>query len=135
MRESRAVKAHRKNIERLEATTDFGSGQPTVERDGSDDRTDAEREGSGDQESDVDEYELIWRLAGLVGVDPLPFSFRELVRMAEGRQELEWDLSNNVMAQVVNQGNAICETTVKINGGKAKPKKPVDFTKINPYRL
>jgi hypothetical protein len=54
--------------------------------------------------------------------------------MAEGRAELEWDLSNNVMASVINASKMISATIIGANGGKPKPYTAVDFTTINPYR-
>jgi len=54
--------------------------------------------------------------------------------MAEGKQELEWDLSNNIMCQILNSSTSMVQTMIMVAGGKKKQIKPVDFTKINPYR-
>lgn len=54
--------------------------------------------------------------------------------MAEGRQELEWDLSNNIMCQVLNSSTTLSQTMVVVAGGKRRQIKPVEFTKLNPYR-
>lgn len=54
--------------------------------------------------------------------------------MAEGRQEVEWDLANSVACQIANSSSQICRTILAAAGVKPKQTKPADFTKMNPFR-
>ena len=48
---------------------------------------------------------MIYRLAGVVGVDPGPFTWRELAWMAEGRERVEWR-QTALLAAVTNNTQA-----------------------------
>lgn len=55
--------------------------------------------------------------------------------MAEGKQELGWDLSNSIMAAVVNSGAELQRVVIQSSSGKrAKPVKHLEFSKLNPFR-
>ncbi|MGE0606565.1 MAG: hypothetical protein AB7O62_05500 [Pirellulales bacterium] len=45
---------------------------------------------------------MIYELAGIVGVDPSPFTLRELAWMAEGRQRESWNHTSQVLAMLFN---------------------------------
>lgn len=60
-----------------------------------------------------------WELAGVVGIDPRPFTMRQLSRMAVGRRRDLWDHTASVMA-----------TTLRTAGGEVK-----DTQALNPYWL
>jgi hypothetical protein len=62
---------------------------------------------------------LIWQLAGIVGIDPMPLSLRELIWMAESRRNEAWSHTANLMALVAN---------VNRNPRKrARPYSPLEF--------
>lgn len=46
--------------------------------------------------------EHMLRMAGVVGVDPNPFSFRELYDMYRSRQEHNWQMASSILAMIVN---------------------------------
>lgn len=63
---------------------------------------------------------LIWHLAGTVGVHPAPFTLRQLLAMAEGRNRAAWLHTSAVIAMLVNTHR--------------DPKKtPVPSSKFDPY--
>jgi hypothetical protein len=45
---------------------------------------------------------LIYELAGAVGVDPGPYTLRELDLMARGRGRMLWGIASHVLALVAN---------------------------------
>jgi hypothetical protein len=45
---------------------------------------------------------VIFRLAGIVGVEPWSFTFGELAEMAESRQRSEWDQAASIIAMIHN---------------------------------
>ena len=45
---------------------------------------------------------MIYELAGIVGLDPGPFTLRELVWMAEGRRRELWDHTASLLALLYN---------------------------------
>lgn len=45
---------------------------------------------------------MIWECAGIVGVDPGPFTLRQLSMMADGRAKLEWGIASSAMALLAN---------------------------------
>lgn len=68
----------------------------------------------------VDVERLVWRLAGAVGLDPRPFTLRELDLMADGRSEADWGPVSHVLCVLAN----------KDRDPKRTPFKPSDF---NPH--
>jgi hypothetical protein len=44
----------------------------------------------------------IWRYAGIVGVHPDPFTYRELKLMAEGKMSHDWDMFAPLICYVAN---------------------------------
>src|SRR5690606_37726841 len=72
------------------------------DRDGGE-ATGQRRTGSSDARGDrVDPWRLVHQLAGLVGVDPGPYTLRELVWLAEGRQTEQWNHTSAVLAMLAN---------------------------------
>ena len=47
-------------------------------------------------------WQLIWQLAGILGVDPGPLTLRELVWMAEARIKQQWAHTASLMALLAN---------------------------------
>lgn len=45
---------------------------------------------------------MIWEIAGVVGVNPLPFTLRELMWMARSREENVWTKVSHLMASALN---------------------------------
>jgi hypothetical protein len=59
--------------------------------------------GDGEAEGTANHYRrIIWECVGIVGVNPDPFSFRELVWMARGRMVHHWDLFAPLICCVIN---------------------------------
>lgn len=71
-------------------------------------------------EESVDLWEQIYSLAGVLGIDPGPFTLRQLVIMSTARRRDEWDRAAGIIAMIYNVN---C-------GPRDKPKSPADF---NPY--
>jgi hypothetical protein len=46
--------------------------------------------------------QLVWQLAGIVGVEPGPLTLRELALMADGRQRAAWGHTSSVLAMLAN---------------------------------
>ena len=61
---------------------------------------------------------MIWQLAGVVSLDPGPFTLRELVWMADAKQTDAWNHTAAVLAMLANTHR---------NPKKARPFKPSDF--------
>ena len=61
--------------------------------------------------------------AGILGIDPGPFTLRELVRMTEARGRFEWGQTASLLAMIAN---------VLRDPKKTKAVKPADF---NPYNV
>ena len=61
---------------------------------------------------------MIYRLAGIVGIDPDPFTLRELDYMSKARAELEWQQTSSVLSLIAN---------VNRNPMRTGPFKPDDF--------
>lgn len=55
-------------------------------------------EGLTAEELGLDLERECWELAGVVGIDPRPFSYRELYRMWVGRERAEWDRAAVLMS-------------------------------------
>ena len=51
-------------------------------------------------------WERICRLAGAIGIDPGPLTYRELVWMAEGRDRHAWRHTSEVLAMILNVNRA-----------------------------
>ena len=62
------------------------------------------------------------RLAGFLGIDPRPFTFRQLFIMAEGRRAEEWVWWSEMLALTAN-----CHRDPKAS-------KPITSESIHPYR-
>lgn len=45
---------------------------------------------------------LVWRLAGIVGVDPGPLTLRELMLMADARSREAWGHTSSLLALIAN---------------------------------
>lgn len=45
---------------------------------------------------------MIFEIAGILGVDPMPFTLRELGWMIKARQKDVWDKVSNIMACALN---------------------------------
>jgi hypothetical protein len=45
---------------------------------------------------------LCWRLGGVIGIDPRPFSLRELWRMFRGRQDHDLDMQATLLVELFN---------------------------------
>ncbi len=65
---------------------------------------------------------MIDYFAGILGVNPDPFTLRELTQMVKARGEFEWEQTSSLMALVIN---------VIRNPKKSKPTNPND---LNPYK-
>ena len=66
------------------------------------DRIEADLE-AVDVDSEAQEIDqLIWHTAGILGVDPGPFTLRELLVMAEGRSRAAWNHTGSMMALLAN---------------------------------
>lgn len=65
---------------------------------------------------------MIDDLAGILGIDPRPFSLRQLDRMAQSRQMTNWDHTA-----------AVCATILNVNRDPKKSQ-PADPAKLNPFR-
>lgn len=63
-------------------------------------------------------WALIWRCAGVVGVNPGPLTLRELLAMVEARTQDEWARLSSLMALLAN-----CNRDPK----RSKPYQPHDF--------
>ena len=61
---------------------------------------------------------MIYELAGMIGVDPGPFTLRELVWMADGRQREAWNHTSQLLAMLFNAHR---------DPQKTSPAKPADF--------
>jgi hypothetical protein len=64
---------------------------------------------------------LIDELAGIVGVNPEPFTLRELCNMAQGRNRAEWSRTAYIAATIINS-NPFRKST-----------RPVQPCELNPY--
>ena len=100
------------------------SGNRAEENDRTGDR-ECEDEARSDMPGSGDRKNLWWKLvhqcAGIVGVDPGPFSLRELMWMVESKDRGEWGRLSNLMALLAN---------INRDPKKSKVFKPTDF---NPY--
>ncbi len=56
--------------------------------------------GSGDYEG----WQLVFELAGIIGVNPDPLTLRHLQWMAVGRQSVAWDHTCSIMSAIINRG-------------------------------
>lgn len=65
---------------------------------------------------------MIWELAGAIGIDPRPFTARELVLMFEGRERAEHSRQSALMALIANANR----------GRGRRPFAPADF---DPYAI
>ena len=63
----------------------------------------------------------MYECAGVLGVQPDPYTLRELVAMAEARERSEWGRVSSLMALVAN---------LLRDPHKGRPLRPADF---NPY--
>ena len=55
-------------------------------------------------------WAAIWRCAGVVGLDPWPYTLRELDAMASARDEAQWDRAASIIAAVVTAaGTEACD--------------------------
>ena len=45
---------------------------------------------------------MIWEVAGVIGIDPLPLTLRELMWMARAREENLWIKVSHLMASSLN---------------------------------
>ena len=70
-------------------------------------------------------YDL-FKLAGIVGIDPRPFTLAELVAMHDERQAAEYDRTAAIVATCHNMFNAIY-------GRKGRTRKTVSARNFNPY--
>jgi hypothetical protein len=68
-----------------------------------------------------DTEQLIFRIAGVMGIDPMPFTLRELVWMARGKREHDWSLASHVMALLA-----------EINRDRKKRRRPFRAEEFNP---
>jgi len=66
---------------------------------------------------------LIYELAGIVGINPDPFTLRELLWMAEGKGRENWNHTASILALIFN---------VNRDSKKHHAARPSDF---NPYAL
>lgn len=57
---------------------------------------------SGPRATARDAESLIWRLAGVLGIDPGPRTLRELVEMAEAKAEAAWTHTSAILCLVAN---------------------------------
>ena len=68
----------------------------------------ANRTGCGGQQSGIQArtqrsiWETIFQYAGIIGIDPSPFTVRELDWMVQGRGEFEWSMTAHQMALQIN---------------------------------
>lgn len=44
----------------------------------------------------------MWQLAGILGIDPGPFTLRELIAMAEARSQQAWAHTSSILALIAN---------------------------------
>ena len=44
---------------------------------------------------------MIWKLAGILGISPRPYSLRELKWMVQGRREETWDMVSILASRLV----------------------------------
>ncbi|MCX6984908.1 MAG: hypothetical protein NT118_09200, partial [Lentisphaerae bacterium] len=65
----------------------------------SENRRDGESEKSGRSCTAADCLELVWNHAGVLGVDPGPFTLRELSLLAKSRKKESWHRISAVLAQ------------------------------------
>lgn len=70
---------------------------------------------------DLDTWDFIWQTAGILGVNPLPLTLRQLVSMSEGFGKERWNRAGSILAMLFN-----CNRDPK----KASAKSADDF---NPY--
>lgn len=47
-------------------------------------------------------WDLIWQCAGIVGIDPGPFTLRELALMAETKRKADWERTASLIAHTLN---------------------------------
>lgn len=67
----------------------------------------------------IDPWQLVFELAGSVGVDPRPFTVRELVYRSKGAGLQDWNQTSSLLAMIHN-----------VNCSRGRKKKPDD---MNPY--
>ena len=67
-------------------------------------------------------WKLIYQLAGIVGVDPGPFTLAELIDMVDGRQRDDWERHSALL----------CLIAIANRGSKQKEFKPQEF---NPFAV
>jgi len=67
-----------------------------------DERQDLSRGGRRPRRRPDDPWGHVWRIAGSLGIDPRPLTLRQLLLMAEGRNENLWMLASAVMALVAD---------------------------------
>src|SRR5690606_22134162 len=79
---------------------DVGAGGPGEQRrDESSDRgSGREAKGRDARRVAQDARRFCWQLGGVVGLDPRPFSLRQLLWMAEGKQSEAWNHTANLLA-------------------------------------
>jgi hypothetical protein len=99
----------------LDAVTDFFPPPPP---DGAKPRSEDDDDGPAESG-----WPVVYRLAGMCGVDPGPLTLRELVWMVEGHGRDAWERTSTLCALMVNTSPA--------RNPKAKPIEPGAF---NPYR-
>ncbi len=138
------MRRHRQHMESINQDAIERGEEPVFRLAGSDNGTSGTESGSGTSNgfaADVDgteraedTYELIWRTAGIVGVNPLPLTFRELYWMACGKQEVLWDLTNNLLVQIINAANRISDAITASHGKRPKTRPVIDPMRLNPFR-
>ena len=69
-------------------------------------------------EADAGTWQLVYEVAGFIGIDPGPLTLRELVWMAEGRDRRAWDHTSMIAAAALS----------------AMRERMVDPARLNPYR-
>lgn len=61
-----------------------------------------------------------WEMAGVVGIDPRPFTYRQLFRMHKGRSRLLWDQTAAAMSLFASRTHPVSDA--------------IDPARLNPYR-
>ena len=77
------------------------------QEDGESDSGGSGGDGEGDQEDDLREssisnYRTCYELAGVIGVNPRPFTLRKLLWMAEAKERSEWNRAASLMVKIHN---------------------------------
>ena len=61
-----------------------------------------QRSEGGDPEGRISNWQFIYELAGIVGVDPKPFTLKKLFWMAEAKERSEWNRFSVLIAKLHN---------------------------------